>query len=431
MSQLQKINSSSLQLGMRFSAPVFFDDQENIFLAEGKEIRKFHLQALIRWNIEYVFTYGQLLMKSEDNSEKSLVEELPEVEELENLEEVDDLEPLDDLEELEAADEVDGFLEVVKLEQVVDQLPDMIVEYEPAKAMIGKYAESVAQMTLFFGEYKNNENIQRAVVDNVSKCIFNMISDEKNGAMSFILNKVKKSSLAYAAVDSAIISGVMGLHLGLPQRKVMQTIGAALLHDIGMLSVPQEIINKSSKLSKEEFELLKMHTSKAARFVTDVLLLPKELGMIVKQHHERFDGQGYPEGRKGNEIDISAKIISVADAFDAMISKKSYRDSMIGNEAVKKLLEDNGKRFDPDVIKAFIQTMGVYPVGSLVMLNDSSVARVIECVVDAPFLPNVKIIISSNKNPNSAKKGDIITLKNQRTHFIIRAVNPKEIEELI
>ena len=83
------------------------------------------------------------------------------------------------------------------------------------------------------------------------------------------------------------------------------------------------------------------------------------------------------------------------------------------------------------LIKAFIQTMGVYPVGSLVMLNDSSVARVIECVVDAPFLPNVKIIISSNKNPNSAKKGDIITLKNQRTHFIIRAVNPKEIEELI
>ena len=416
---------------MRFSAPVFFDDQENIFLAEGKEIRKFHLQALIRWNIEYVFTYGQLLMKSEDNSEKSLVDELPEVEELENLEEVDDLEPLDDLEELEAADEVDGFLEVVKLEQVVDQLPDMIVEYEPAKAMIGKYAESVAQMTLFFGEYKNNENIQRAVVDNVSKCIFNMVSDKKNGAMSFILNKVKKSSLAYAAVDSAIISGVMGLHLGLPQRKVIQTIGAALLHDIGMLSVPQEIINKSSKLSKEEFELLKMHTSKTARFVTDVLLLPKELGMIVKQHHERFDGQGYPEGRKGSEIDISAKIISVADAFDAMISKKSYRDSMIGNEAVKKLLEDNGKRFDPDVIKAFIQTMGVYPVGSLVMLNDSSVARVIECVVDAPFLPNVKIIISSNKNPNSAKKGDIITLKNQRTHFIIRAVNPKEIEELI
>ena len=73
---------------MRFSAPVFFDDQENIFLAEGKEIRKFHLQALIRWNIEYVFTYGQLLMKSEDNSEKSLVEELPEVEELENLHEL-------------------------------------------------------------------------------------------------------------------------------------------------------------------------------------------------------------------------------------------------------------------------------------------------------------------------------------------------------
>ena len=88
MSQLQKINSSSLQLGMRFSAPVFFDDKENIFLAEGKEIRKFHLQALIRWNIDYVFTYGQILMKNQDDSEASLVKELSKVEEVESLEEL-------------------------------------------------------------------------------------------------------------------------------------------------------------------------------------------------------------------------------------------------------------------------------------------------------------------------------------------------------
>ena len=161
------------------------------------------------------------------------------------------------------------------------------------------------------------------------------------------------------------------------------------------------------------------------------MLLPKELGIIVKQHHERFDGGGYPEGRKGTDIDISARIISVADAFDAMTSEKSYRDSMIGNEAVKKLLEDNGKKFDPDVIKAFVQTMGVYPVGSLVMLNDSSVARVLECSVDAPFLPTVKVIHSSSKNPDAAQKGDTVTLKNQRKLFIIRAVNPKEIAELV
>lgn len=426
MKQLQQIDSSSLTLGMRFSAPVFFDDKENMFLAEGKKIRDFHLQSLIRWNIEYVYTYGRVL--KEDEIVDSVVDE---AEELEALDEVEEIDIVDDIEELEAADEVDGFLEIVKLEQVVEQLPDMIIDYEPAKAMTGKYAESVAQMTLFFGEYKNNEHIQRTVVDNVTKCIYNMVADEKNGAMSFILNKAKKSSLAYAAVDSAIISGVLGIHLGLTQRKVMQTIGAALLHDIGMLSIPPGIVNKTTKLSNNEFELLKIHTSKAARFITEVLLLPKELGIIVKQHHERFDGGGYPEGRKGTDIDISARIISVADAFDAMTSEKSYRDSMIGNVAVKKLLEDNGKKFDPDVIKAFVQTMGVYPVGSLVMLNDSSVARVLECSVDAPFLPTVKVIHSSSKNPDAAQKGDTVTLKNQRKLFIIRAVNPKEIAELV
>ena len=415
---------------MRFSAPVFFDDQENVFLAEGKALRKFHLQALIRWNVENVYTYGRLLEENESLEKSAETENQENYEKLTTLDEVEELEELEELEEYDE-NEIDGYLEISKIEQVVDNIPDFVIEYPPAKAMTGKYAESVAQMTLFFGEYKNNGNIQRIVIDNVSKCIYNMIADEKNGAMSFILNKPQKSSFAYAAVDSAILSGIIALHLQLPQRKVMQTIASALLHDVGMFSIPSEIVNKKSKLSKEEFELLKMHTSKAARFITDVLLLPRELGIIVKQHHERFDGMGYPEGRKGEDIDISARIISVADAFDAMISEKSYRDSMIGNEAVKKMLEDNGKRFDPNVIKAFIQTMGVYPVGSLVMLNDGSVARVLEGLVDAPFLPKVKILIPSNKAAESPKKDDVISLKTQKKFFIIRAVNPKEIQDIV
>lgn len=444
MKQFLKIDSSSLAKGMRFSAPVFFDDEENMFLAEGQEIKDFHIQALVRWNVEYVCTYGHVLGKNEKIDDESVeeltelvelepVEEVSEVEEAPTLKNADEVEDLEELEELESADEgkVDSFLEILKIEQVVDDLPDFIMDYGPAKAVTAKYAEVAAQMTLFFGEYKNNNVVQRTVIDNVTRCIYNMISDEKNGTMSFILNKKKKNSLAYASVDTAIMSGIMGLHLGLPYRKVMQIIASALLHDIGMLSVPSEIVNKKTKLTAEEFELLKMHTSKAARFVSDVLLLPKDIGNIVKQHHERFDGLGYPEGRKGVQIDIAARIISVADAFEAMVNIKSYRDSMIGNEAVKKLLDDNGKRFDPDVIKAFVQTMGVYPVGSLVMLNDSSVARVLEGSVDAPFLPTVKIIVSQNKSLDSVKKGDVIPLKNQRKFFIIRAVNPKEIAELV
>lgn len=416
---------------MRFSAPVFFDDGENMFLAERQELKDFHMQALIRWNVEYVYTYGHLL------SDEESVDELEEIQELDllddNVNDLEELEEVEDLEELEAADDakVDSFLEIIKLEQVVDDISDFIIEYPPAKAMTRKYAEAAAQMALFFGEYKNNEVIQRTVVDNVTRSIYSMISDEKNGTMSFILNKRKKNLLFYAAVDTAIMSGVMALHLGLPQRKIIQVIEAALLHDIGMLSIPPEVVEKRTKLTNEEFELLKMHTTKAAKFVTDVLLLPRELGMIVKQHHERFDGLGYPEGKKGTDIDIAARIIAVSDAFEAMVSIKSYRDSMIGNEAVKKLLDDNGKHFDPNVIKAFVQTMGVYPVGSLVMLNDSSVARVLEGSVDAPFLPTVKIIVSSNKSDEKLEKGEVVVLRSQKKYFIIRAVNPKEIEEFV
>ena len=180
---------------MRFSAPVFFDDGENMFLAERQELKDFHMQALIRWNVEYVYTYGHLL------SDEETVDELEEIQELEllddNVNDLEEPEEVEDLEELEAADDakVDSFLEIIKLEQVVDDISDFIIEYPPAKAMTRKYAEAAAQMALFFGEYKNNEVIQRTVVDNVTRSIYSMISDEKNGTMSFILNKRKKENM--------------------------------------------------------------------------------------------------------------------------------------------------------------------------------------------------------------------------------------------
>ncbi len=383
-----KLKSSDLHEGMKFSAPVFFDDGKNMFLSERKPIKNFHLAVLKNWNIPFVITHGKEILCDD------CFEELEEMEELEDLEEIGD----------------ENGTEAIDSE----------------KNAFSNYVKSISNMEKVFKVYKAGQTFDKNLIEETSNQVLQLVESDSTYAISFVVSKkINAMSYAIAAVNTSIISALMAMQLNFPQRNLLQLIVAALLHDLGMLTVPEFILNKKGKLTLDEFDQLKMHPVKAARYVTDALLFPRAIANILLQHHERWDGNGYPEGRKENMIDVSARLISVADAFEAMISEKTYRNSMIAYEAVKNLLSDKQKKFDPMVLKVFIKTIGVYPVGSFVLLNDSSIAKVVEGDPDSPFLPSVKII--NNKTANSSIIGQIIRLKDQKNFFIVRALDPKEI----
>jgi hypothetical protein len=110
-----------------------------------------------------------------------------------------------------------------------------------------------------------------------------------------------------------------------------------------------------------------------------------------------------------------------------MVSKKSYRNSMIGYQAMKNLLSDNSRRFDPDVLKAFIQTMGIYPIGSIILLNNGAMARVTDVQGTAPLRPRIQIVIDENGKTYKQEEGEFIDLLKDKRIFISRAVDPSEI----
>jgi HD-GYP domain-containing protein (c-di-GMP phosphodiesterase class II) len=148
---------------------------------------------------------------------------------------------------------------------------------------------------------------------------------------------------------------------------------------------------------------------------------------VVLQHHERWDGEGYPRRISGTAIDMGARIVSVADAFEAMVSQKPYRNSMMGYQAMKNLLSDNSRRFDPDVLKAFIQTMGIYPIGSIIFLNNGALARVVEVHGSAPLRPKIRVLIDEFGKVFQQDEGEILDLLTEKSLFIARAVDPKEV----
>ncbi len=144
--------------------------------------------------------------------------------------------------------------------------------------------------------------------------------------------------------------------LGLSEGRVTMIEYAGLLHDMGKVAVQHEILLKRGSLSEAEWEVMRMHPATGAKIVSDLHFLAGARDVVL-YHHERYDGKGYPEGLAGTDIPLEARIVKVADAFDAMMSNRPYRDSLGREKAVSELVEGKGTEFDPRVVDAFLRLL--------------------------------------------------------------------------
>jgi len=147
-------------------------------------------------------------------------------------------------------------------------------------------------------------------------------------------------------------------HLDLPIESLSNLRWGAYFHDVGKRIVPLEILNKTGKLTAGEWEVMKSHTTEGAKIMREhTVKWLADTAFIVEQHHERYDGKGYPYGLKGDEIALESAIVSVVDAFDAMTTDRVYKKSLTIREAVKELENGKGTQFNPKVVDAFIEIL--------------------------------------------------------------------------
>ncbi|MBF0407671.1 MAG: GAF domain-containing protein [Candidatus Riflebacteria bacterium] len=164
----------------------------------------------------------------------------------------------------------------------------------------------------------------------------------------------------------ALYSVEIGKKMALLPQQIKDLHIGALLHDIGKIGISENIINKSTRLTSDEFELIKTHPARGASIIEPAKFL-KEKIPLIKNHHERYDGKGYPDGLKGEKIPLLARIVCVADSYDAMTSKRAYRDNIGNDAATAELLNCAGTQFDPAVVDAFVE-----------LLKDESLSEEIE-----------------------------------------------------
>lgn len=172
--------------------------------------------------------------------------------------------------------------------------------------------------------------------------------------------------------------------IGLSTEQIQKLRSIALLHDIGKIGVPDSVLNKPGKLTNEEYELMKQHTVMGADILKDIKLLPG-IDIGAKYHHERYDGNGYPDKKAGNDIPEIARIIAVADAFDAMTSNRVYRKQLDLDYVIEELKRCSGTQFDPDMAKALVTLLEdkrLKPIGNDDSENLSDVSKILSRVIE-------------------------------------------------
>ena len=402
---MKKIAVMDLKQGDVFSEPVYVEGN-NLFVPAGEAVRKKDIARLESWGVETVETDGHVI----------------------------DLTAVAEAEKAASAASSASDPVAAKAKEAVkaDLAPETssvvsLPEVHENKGAYRSYLDLIERMDQICNNIADGVAVEARSIDNITGRIMQAVREQRNSFIGYILGgEIKGYEMPKSLVNSAILSALIAQELKLPNHRILQVVTGALLHDVGMLRMPREIIQKRGGLSPAELQRIQSHPLYAYKIVNKELLYAEDIGLIVLQHHERWDGEGYPRHLSGAAIDIGARIVSVADAFEAMVSKKPYRNSMMGYQAMKNLLSDNLRRFDPDVIKAFIQTMGIYPIGSIILLNNGALARVVNVQGTAPLRPKIKILIDEFGKVFKQDDGDEIDLLVEKSLFIAKAVDPKE-----
>jgi HD-GYP domain-containing protein (c-di-GMP phosphodiesterase class II) len=371
---MKSIKTSDLQDGMKFDKPVFVDG-ENVFVPAGIPIRQKDIDRLLRWEIAEVQTEGDLVKEGPRKPG----------------------EPID--------------LSIFK-----DLTGD--------KKSLEVYLRAIEEYDRITADIMEGRDPERTKIDSVVNLLLERIKENRNEMIQLILmgGKVERS-ISAGVINVTILSAIMGMVLRFTSHRLIQLTTAAYLHDVGMMKVSKEILAKKETLSPEELNQIRTHPIHSYRMISKELKYPEEIGIIALQHHERWDGQGYPRRLHGEDINISSRVVAVADAYIAMINERPYRNSIIGYSAMKSVLNDNGRHFDPRILKAFLESMGIYPIGSIVQLNNSAIGRVVEIHAEAPLRPVIELIV--DEYSNSVNEREAIDLLTKKSLFIVKAVDPK------
>ncbi|MBN1898097.1 MAG: HD domain-containing protein [Spirochaetes bacterium] len=385
---MKKINLSDLKAGMKFSRAVYITPT-NMLVGPNMPLKSSDIEKLKRWGIKEVETAGDIIFSP---TPEILEDEKPK--------------PGDYKKRI--------VLEYNKLHRIKKRYKD-------------EYDEAVNGISSILRYAQHKKAINEVKIRNIAHTLVSSILPNEHIFIYLASNMTNENDyLPYHSINVAIFSVIIANQIKIDPKLMANLTISAILHDIGMTKIPLKILTKKERLTTEEFNIIKLHPIYGYKMLAKDSSLSADIANVALQHHEQYDGEGYPRKLKGEKIDLFSRIVAIADTYDAMTKKRNYRAKFISYDAMKNILSESKNKFDPRLLKIFLSNLSIYPVASLVKLNTNAVGMVIGAYSDKPLRPIIKIIVDEFGDRLEETEERIIDLSEEQDMFIVGAVNEKD-----
>lgn len=279
-----------------------------------------------------------------------------------------------------------------------DQAKEQLLAFDPEITLVDdkitEQAHGVVDDIFRSASVDEKYSLPKDEIDDLSATL----SKALEGVSQITLSLISGSNDSYTqthALNVSLLAGHIAEQLVkagmLKPEMVQKCVVAGLLFDIGKVVIPTEILEKNEPLTEEETMIVRSHVQESIKMCKKSGITDEDVLNGIETHHERFDGSGYPRGLVGTNIPIIGRILAVADTFDAMTSKRAYKDAISCKLAFNFIMSANETSFDPDICRIFISGMGVYPPGSIVELSNGAIATVVAITHGNLLQPKVSI----------------------------------------
>jgi putative nucleotidyltransferase with HDIG domain len=259
-------------------------------------------------------------------------------------------------------------------------------------------ARSKAAVTAMFNDVRMGKAVDLSVSDMVIDDISGSIARNTTALVSLVRLKNQHDYTYMHSVAVCALMIALAKQMKLSPAEVKEAGAAGLLHDIGKMAVPSSILNKPGKLTDHEFDIVRQHPQEGY----DLLKQAGEIGEIAMDvclhHHEKMDGSGYPHRLKGEQISLYARMGAICDVYDAVTSDRAYKQGWPAAESIRKMASWCDTHFDEQLFRAFVKSVGIYPVGTLVRLTSGRLGVVIEQSETSLLTPRVRVFFSTRSN---------------------------------
>ena len=309
-----------------------------------------------------------------------------------------------------------------KLHSQHDKLPPQVpVEQELPVARIF-YDDSVRFARKTIQSISNGEALPLQEAEKIVNDVLESITRNYNALLGLIKLRSRDEYTYTHSINVGVLAILLARQMNITEEETRKIGLAGLFHDIGKSRIPDEVLNSPRRLTPDEFDIMKKHPELGLTLVNLEKLSPEIVQGIV-EHHEKYNGKGYPRGLKGEEISFVGRLLTIVDVYDALTSKRVYKDPMLPHQALSLMYTMRDEEFDTNILEQFIRSQGIYPVGSVVELSSGWRGLVVQANPDKPLYPQVALLRTPSGNN---VYGEVIDLAKQTQIKIIKVMGANQ-----